>query len=387
MGGIPVPLVHEAPARRRPSRAVIDGVLVAVLTTVVVFSLPFVAEGDGTDRPLPVGFGLVLAAAAATAVRGRHPAVAALIAVAATSTYLALSYPYSPVFAFVLLTVYTLARRLPLLRSALLALVCLVMLSAHVLSNDAALSGAIGLLPATAWIAIPFTVGAARRMVVAAAARERAATDRQLVDAERLRLSQEVHDVVGHGLAAIQMQADIALHVAQQRPGQMREALAAISTASGQALTELRETLRSTHPDGEAKATRAPTPGLARVRELCDRVADVGVEVDLTISGEQRPLIEAVDVAAYRVLQEALTNVVKHSPHPRAEVRINHTADSVTVEVTNQNLAPAPPAPGIGISGMQRRTAAVGGTFSAGQGTRPATFTVCATFPRSQETP
>src|SRR5699024_5803841 len=156
----------------------------------------------------------------------------------------------------------------------------------------------------------------ARRAVAQAAVREREAADQRLVDAERLRLSQEVHDVVGHGLAAIQMQADIALHVQENRPEHARQALAQISRASSEALEGLRAVLSAAHPASDEEA-RAPTPGLARLDGLLARVQQAGVDVSCQTKGTGRPLPAAVDVAAYRVLQEALTNVVKHSPHPR----------------------------------------------------------------------
>lgn len=176
--------------------------------------------------------------------------------------------------------------------------------------------------------------------MVAARARERQASDQRLVDAERLRLSQEVHDVVGHGLAAIQMQADISLHLSPPRPEQTRAALQAISHASRTALEELRISLASIHR-ATGSASTAPTPGLARASELCRRVEDSGITVRFDVEGDPRPLPAAVDVVAYRILQESLTNVIKHSAHQHAGVRIAHTAAAVTVEVTNQNLTPA----------------------------------------------
>ncbi len=320
----------------------------------------------------------MLLAAVATTVRRRWPVPAMLVAVGATSLYLVLGYPYGPVFGFVLLTVYMVARRRPLGQAAAWSVLALGLLAMHLLTGAAL--GVAGLVPATAWVAVPFSVGVARRAVAGAAVRDREAADQRLVDAERLRLSQEVHDVVGHGLAAIQMQADIALHVHQSQPEELRRALHRISSASTEALAELRAVLATVHPDD----SRAPTPGLARIDDLVQRVRQTGVDVTLEISGTPSPLPSAADVAAYRVLQESLTNVVKHSPHPAARVRIEHLREEVQLTVTNQALA-AGETEGMGISGMRRRVRGVGGVFHAGPDRERGTYTVRARFPRRRE--
>ncbi|MDQ4115402.1 MAG: histidine kinase [Actinomycetota bacterium] len=387
--------VNEEPAGRpwrwARSRA-LDPALVAALTVLAVASLPVTDLMTTVDRDTDaVAVVLVLLAGGATAVRGRWPIAAAVAVGVLVGVYLAVGYPYGPLFGFVVLAVYAVARHRPLERSAAVAVAVYLLLVGHVWTNAAALAGLAGLLPVLAWVAIPFTVGAARRLVVAAQARERRASDRRLVDAERLRLSQEVHDVVGHGLAAIQMQADITLHLSQPRPEQSRAALEAISHASSTALDELRSTLAAIRSDrddrddrDDAAASTAPTPGLARAAELCRRVEDAGVAVRLDIEGDPRPLPAAADVAAYRVLQEALTNVIKHSAHQHADVRIVHTAAAVTIEVTNQNLGP-PPVDGIGITGMRRRVTRLGGTFRAGPGPHGSSFQVRAALPRTPE--
>src|SRR5690606_17800216 len=151
-----------------------------------------------------------------------------------------------------------------------------------------------------------------------------AETERRKLEEERLRLATEVHDIVGHGLAAIQMQADVALHIADANPRQARVALEAISSASAAALSELRATLSSITPASEGRDdSHAPTPGIARVDDLVRRVRDAGVAVELTVTGEQRRVPPEVDVTAYRIVQEALTNVVKHAAERRATVRVD----------------------------------------------------------------
>ena len=360
---------------------VVDGIVAAAVATLTLVTLPFVGSWQQHPGRPHLGVsvvGLVLLAAAATTLRRRWPVPAMLVAAAATSLYLVLGYPYGPVFGFLVLTVYMVARRAPLGGAAAWCVLALALLAVHLLTG--ASIGLAGLVPATAWVAVPFSVGAARRAVAGAAVREREAADQRLVDAERLRLSQEVHDVVGHGLAAIQLQADIALHVHQTQPEQAQEALRRISRASGAALDELRAVLAAVHPEGGGST--APTPGLAQVDSLVDRVRLTGVEVTLQTTGTPSPLPAAADVAAYRVLQESLTNVVKHSPHPAARVSIEHLREAVQLTVTNQALA-AGETVGMGISGMRRRVLAVGGVLHAGPDRDRGTYTVHARFPRA----
>jgi signal transduction histidine kinase len=358
------------------------GLAVGLLALGLV-TLPFVDELRTDDRsPDLLAVALVALAAGVTAARRRWPVPTLVVATAAVSAYLVIGYPYGPVLATVAVSVYSVARRLPLVPAAVACTGSLLVLVAHVFTNPAALDGAAGLIPASAWVAIPFTVGVARRTVQEAVARERAESERRLVDAERLRLAQEVHDVVGHGLAAIRMQADIALHLQRTKPGQAHVALEAISRASSDALAELRTTLAAISPspaDGDPE-NRAPTPGLARVDELRRRVEDAGVTVELVVHGPPRTLPAAADLAAYRILQESLTNVVKHSPHPMATVEIAYRADAVTVTVANQDLAAGDHVEGFGIAGMRRRVAHLGGTLTAGPA-RPGVFEVRATIP------
>ncbi len=354
------------------------GLAVALLVAGLV-TLPFVVEmNDGYTRPDRLAVTLIVIAASATAARRRWPVPTLVVATTATSAYLVLGYPYGPVLATVAVSVYSVARRRPLAPAAIAAGGALLVLLVHILTNPGALAGAAGLIPGTAWVAIPFTLGVARRTVQEAVARERAENERRLVDAERLRLAQEVHDVVGHGLAAIQMQADIALHLQTTKPGQAHVALEAISRASSDALAELRATLAAITPD--VSDDRAPIPGLARVDDLRRRVQDAGVTVEVAVHGPPRALPAAADLAAYRILQESLTNVVKHSPHPRATVEIAYRADAVTVTVANQDLAAGDHVEGFGIAGMRRRASHLGGTLTAGPA-RPGVFEVRATIP------
>jgi signal transduction histidine kinase len=200
------------------------------------------------------------------------------------------------------------------------SLAALILLLLHLLTNSAALPGYLGVGPASAWVVVPFAIGATVRVTRESADRARAEAVQQRVDDERLWAAQEVHDIVGHGLAAIKMQADVALHLLAKRPEQAEAALDAISRSSREALDELRATLavvRRTGTDTE----RSPGPSLARLGELRRRMSEAGLHVHLETVGEPRTLSAAVDLTGYRVVQESLTNVLRHSAGDRFEVR------------------------------------------------------------------
>ena len=201
--------------------------------------------------------------------------------------------------------------------------------------------------------------------------RRQAAEEIRLARAEeRLRLSREVHDVVSHNLSAIAVQAGVARLVLAEQPGQAGTALAAIETASRSALDELRSLLRQIRDPGDAD--EAATPTLGDLPALIARLRRAGLDVSYQATGQPRPYCPAVEFSAYRIAQEALTNVTKHAAGARARVLIGHGADQLTITVADDG-DPDPAAPGagggLGIPGMKERAALLGGTLAAGPGT------------------
>jgi signal transduction histidine kinase len=342
---------------------------VVLATTLAVLTAAWTLRADATlqpDRPMDAwGMTMVVGTAAALAVRRRMPLVTLAVATALTSAYLLLGYTYGPVLVSFLVAVYTAARHLPLRASAPAAALAVGALLLHLLTSSAALPGFLGLVPATAWVVVPFAVGTTIRVTTQSMEQTRAEALRQRLSDERLRVAQEVHDIVGHGLAAIKMQADIALHVLPRQPAQAEQALRAISGTSTQALNELRATL-DVVSGNDGEASRAPGPGLGRLEDLRQRMSQAGVHVDLSTSGAVRPLPAEVDLAGYRVVQESLTNVLKHARAPTATVRVEYGQNDVTLLV--ENAADDGPArhDGMGIPGMRKRVENLGGTFSAG---------------------
>ncbi|EWS82364.1 histidine kinase [Brachybacterium phenoliresistens] len=337
----------------------------------------------GGSDGAPIGAGaFVLAGLAVLAVAIRRwPLPAFALAVLATSSYLLAGFPYGPILLPVVVTSYGLGRHVRLPQAAIAAGAGILLLLAHVLVRSSPVDGLVAVLPGSAWVVVPFSIGLARRLVREASRRQQAEAERRALDAERLRLASEVHDVVGHGLAAIQMHADIALHVRDRRPEQAHVALEAISRASADALAELRATLAAIAPEGEPgdDAAHAPTPGLDRVADLCARMREAGIAVDLEIAGTRRAVPPAVDVAAYRIVQESLTNVVKHASERRADVRVAYADGAIELEVTNALDGAGEVREGFGITGIRRRVRDVGGQVDIGPGA--GTFRVRASLP------
>ena len=192
---------------------------------------------------------------------------------------------------------------------------------------------------------------------------------RRAVAEERLRFAREMHDVVAHSLSLIAMQAGVGHYVADARPDEAARTLASIEATSRAAMREMRR-LVGVLRDDQARPELAPAHGLADVGQLITSTANAGVRVQLEVRGTQRPLPPGVDLAAYRIIQEALTNVVKHAQTTAGRVVVTHTDDAICLEITDAGHgAPADSVtvgPGHGISGMAERVSLFGGDFHAG---------------------
>ncbi|MEX0173385.1 sensor histidine kinase [Streptomyces sp. LMG1-1-1.1] len=236
------------------------------------------------------------------------------------------------------------------------------------------------------------------------AAELRAAAAAEAVTEERLRIARELHDVIAHSIGVIAIQAGVGRRVIDTQPTEARNALATIETTSRETLAGLRRTLgalRSSAKDSHGPAPRDPAPGLADLERLAASTADAGVRVDVRRIGDlgnpARPLPPEVDLAAYRIVQESLTNVVRHASAPTCRVTVERSRDTLLIEIADGGAvgpggpvevagAPASPAVlvdvtdegpatpagpavrsgGYGIVGMRERAALLGGRFSAG---------------------
>jgi signal transduction histidine kinase len=348
-----------------------DGALALALTAIGITAAQHLGKWQPTARPTdPLSYVLVVGAALPLAVRRIWPLATLILSAAATSAYMIIGYPWGPILLSLAIAVYTAAALLPAWRATLGCAAALVALLVHVLVLAAGPQGSTalaGFLPGSAWVVVPFALGQVVRTGREARARTRVEEIERYSYEERLRIAQEVHDVVGHGLTAINMQAEIALHVLPKRPEQAEPALAAISRTSKEALDELRATLAVVRR-GEDSLSRTPGPGLGRIHDLVARMSATGITVTVTVSGTPRDLSAAVDLAAYRIVQEALTNVLRHAGPASAAVRIEYQPRQLTIEVTDNGpgTAGATATTGHGVAGMRERVDALGGAFDAG---------------------
>ncbi|MGI5240604.1 sensor histidine kinase [Dactylosporangium sp. CA-139066] len=376
--------------RPPPADLLLAGALAALCAAGT--AVPWAGQhGRGADL---AAAGLAVLAALPLAVRRAWPLGSLLVTAGATTVYLARGYPYGLIFAALAVAVYTAASRLPWPRSLPAGAAALAPLAMHAAMPGGSVLGAAA--ASSAWVVVPFAVGWVVRTGRESAALGQAEQARRFAYEERLRIAQEVHDVVGHGLAAITMQAEVALHVLPKRPQQAEAALTAISRTGKEALDELRATLAVVRRDEDDGPV--PRPELARLDEFVARMAGAGVAVSVEVTGTPRRLPAAVDLAAYRIVQEALTNVLRHAGSPTATVRLDHRPGRLLVEVTDEGRgAPAAPerpghatsAPlrgGHGIAGMRERAIALGGELTAGR--RPGGgFRVAARLPVPEPTP
>ncbi|MFD8724677.1 sensor histidine kinase [Streptomyces sp. NPDC059629] len=220
------------------------------------------------------------------------------------------------------------------------------------------------LLFAVAW-AVGFAVGQRRRYLHTLVRQERDRADREAA-AERLRIARELHDSIAHSMSVISVQACFGRLVLDDRPQDARSALEVIETTGRETLVELRRMLGVLH-DVTHDADLAPAPKLADLNRLTERTRRPGLRIDLAVTGHVRPLPPGLEAAAYRIVQEALTNVVKHADASNAHVTVAYGPCVLTLTVTDDgSIRPAPGSTGRGLSGMRERLGLYGGILQAG---------------------
>jgi signal transduction histidine kinase len=197
--------------------------------------------------------------------------------------------------------------------------------------------------------------------------RERELLAERAVADERVRIAQELHDVVAHNVSLIVVQAQaLRATVPDQRVAQTTTDIADLGRT---AMAEMHRTLKLLRAHEDHAAQRAPQPGLADLDDLLDRSRAAGLRVDVAVEGAARPLAQSVDLSAFRILQEALTNVIKHAGHAHTTVLLDYRPDALELTVTDTGDTAPPPAPapgGHGLIGMRERATLFGGTLTAG---------------------
>ncbi|KRF29047.1 sensor histidine kinase [Phycicoccus sp. Soil802] len=309
---------------------------------------------------------LLLVAPVAITVLRRFPLWAMGATSLAASSYLARGYAYGPVFLGLAIVLFATVVRGHRVAAWLGAAVVLAGDAAGRLAFDSAPWSWQAMGGLLAWTLVVLAVAEVGRSW-----RDRAATYRQAAretrlrqaGEERLRIAQELHDVVAHHMSLINVQAGVALHLADRRPEQVEPALVAIRDASKEALSELRSLIDVLRLDG-APAPRSPVANLAGLDDIVERSGHAGLAVTKTVTGQARALPAAVELAAYRIVQEAITNIVRHAHATRAAVTLHYGDEvlSLTIEDNGDGAARLPNlVQGNGISGMQERARALGG--------------------------
>lgn len=369
-----------------------DAVVVLVVLVIQLAGTQGAAHHEAGRTALDAGaYVLLVAGPLALFFRRRQPLAVLGFVFAVTLAYWLLGYPHGPSFLALVVAFVTVAvrgHRLVAWGTLVVGYACFLGFGALADVTNVTVGGAIAL---AAWLAL---LGAGTELVRSRV--ERRSETRQIrrqeslrrVGEERLRIARELHDVLAHNVSLINVQAGVALHLVQKGDADaaaVEPALAAIKQASAETLREMRSVLGTLRQADEA-APRAPQPGLADLDALVTRMRDAGVAVELHFSGPRRALPGATDLAAYRIAQEALTNVARHAPGRPARVEVTFDADGLTITVGNPTGggAAGEPHAGNGIIGMRERATALGGTLEAGRG-RDGVFTVRARLPLEPE--
>ncbi|MFI0422809.1 sensor histidine kinase [Spongiactinospora sp. 9N601] len=343
-----------------------------------------VAGVAGASGPAwPYGFALVVAAAATVPARRRWPVGASVVVLAVTLTYFALGNPMNPMVLAYMVMLYTLAES----RGIAVAAAFIVAVVAGLVWFESTGAARGDIFRTVGWLLTAVAAGAVARQ----RGRTIAQAERRARAEERLRIARDLHDALGHRLSLINVQAAAALHRLGEHPEGAESALAAIKEASREALGDLRATLgmlrqaderaptgppavppAAMEADGAdtAEVGRAERPGMAALDRLIAGARETGLAVRLRVECGQASvpvLTPEVDQAVYRIVQEALTNVTRHSGAGSAAVEIEFDDGSghVTVRVDDDGSAVPGPA-GHGIRGMRERAAALGGDLATG---------------------
>ncbi|MFI6320335.1 sensor histidine kinase [Nonomuraea sp. NPDC050556] len=308
----------------------------------------------------PGGYALMAVGAAALAEHRRFPVQVLALTTAVALAYVLLVEPELTAGLPALITLTSAVRHGHRRAAQIAALLQIVgMVAGYLLAGQTLLAAFKGGTLVTGWFVAAVAMGFAlmqadQRATDAERTREEMALRR--AGEERLRIARELHDSLTHTISVIKVQAGVAVHLAGKRGEPVAPALSAIQEASGEAMRELRETLEVLRDDSAA---------LGRLPELVTRMRSAGQRVSLRVEGEPQTLPVEVEQAAYRIVQEALTNVSRHAPGAEASVLVEYGTHELVVCVEDDGET-VPGSPGIGLTGMRERVDTLGGTIEAG---------------------
>ena len=359
----------------------LDALLAVSLGIVSIFVATRVAQAEGTTVQAGV-IALLVVQTVALTVRRRWPMAVYSVVGIGTIVYAWLGYPQAVGGFGVLIAIYTVAAHVPLREAIVAAGIYVVGMALSVIgfSRDSGSSFDVvfgDFLVNLLALILAWTVGVTirtRRAYVAALEaraelleREREDNARLAVALERGRIAREMHDVVAHNVSVVVVQAAAAERMVETDPERARQAMRDVAATGRQALAEMRRLLGVLR-DGDASDDLGPQPGVAELRALADTVEDAGMQVELSVQGEERPLPASAALSVYRIVQEALTNSLRHAGPARARVILRYLPDALEVQVSDNGVGVVPPAEhgGHGLIGMRERVALFGGELTAG---------------------
>jgi signal transduction histidine kinase len=366
-----------AASMTRPPSGLWSGRLADVRLALVVGAIQVGGSYGASQHQHParsldaLGYVLVATGPAALLFRRRYPVNVLAVVWTATMAYMAIGYADGPIwlsliiaFATVVITGHRLAGQVALVAGFVASLWLGPLLGTR---RSPTLVGSLGL---GAWLLVLLSAAEVlriRRERAVEAMRTQEEEARRRASDERLRIARELHDVLAHNISMINVQAGTALHLMDEQPDRARSALAAIKDASKEALVELRSVLGVLRQDDE-QAPLAPAPTVSRIEDLVRSAEAAGVAVRVEMGGTPRTLPAGVELAAFRIVQEALTNVARHAGPASATVAVTYGDEDIVLQVDDDGRGPLANGSheGNGLPGMRERAAALGGTLQAG---------------------
>jgi signal transduction histidine kinase len=349
------------------------GIVLALIASSEIAIWSGAVERGELDRPRVLAAVLVVFLSLPLLWRRTAPVVTGLLVVVALAALG--DFPAFPAWVTFLIVFYSLGRYAAERRSAVAAFVLLASTVLHdlLIQEPESITDLVG-----PWIMLAgvWAIGRAVRAQGREASRERERADRlarereererRAVAEERARMARELHDVVAHSVSLIAVQAQAVQRLMQGEERAAREGIDSIERVARQTATEMRRLLGILQSQGNG-AARDPRPGIARLATLVEQVRETGLEVHLRIDGEPAPLAAGLDLSAYRIVQEALTNVLKHARASRVEVVVRYAGERLELEVEDDGQgADQHEGDGRGLAGMRERAAVFGGELTAG---------------------
>ncbi|KAB2867349.1 MAG: sensor histidine kinase [Anaerolineae bacterium] len=330
----------------------------------------FAGQNQPEHRALDaVALVMLAAGAAALVFRRQYPSWVLIFTNGITLLYLLLDYPRGPIFLTMIIAFFTavMQGRRPIAWAVLAAGFVLFPWLPYYYGDEPAPTS-IRIFGLAGWLLVLATVAEIAHIRQQRIMRTREEETRRRASEERLRIARELHDVLGHNISLISVQAGVALHLMDKQPEQARVALSVIKDASKDALRELRSVLDVLRQVNE-EPPRSPSPSLASLSDLISRASEAGLQVHTEVLGDLKGLPASVDLAAFRIVQEALTNVMRHSGQTTSSVQVACNEHELTLRIENE-VGKEGSREGIGLGqgilGMQERATALGGVVEAG---------------------